>query len=180
MKTRSWLFIAGISLSAPCVSSDYYIGGGIDYLNFDDETNVDEVSVGAVYGIFGNAYNKYLSLEGRAGAGFKDETVKVSGVDFERKLKSYYGLYLKGTLPINELFKPYILIGYSGGEHKILTEYKSQTYSKTSFESSPSYGAGMSVKFEDFSVNFEYINYFNVKDAEISGFGINVIHFFNK
>lgn len=171
---KTIIIIIGLFLSTSAISSEYYFGGGVDSLFFDNEYNIEKASIGSMYAIFGNAHNKYLSLEGRAGIGIKDDEIKIVGVDIERKLKSYYGLYLKGTLPITDIFQPYILVGYSGGEHEISTMH----YTRTFFESSTSYGAGMSAKFKKLAVNLEYINYFNVKDAKISGFGISLIRFF--
>lgn len=174
MKKSRLVVILGVLLSTSAVSDEYYFGGGVEFLALCDKFASEEALISTIYGAFGNKYNDYLSLEARAGIGITDDDIQILGVDVNRKLKSYYGVYFKGTIPVSDNFIPYVLVGYSGGEHEVSID----NYSDTSFESSFSYGAGLGYRFGDFSLNFEYMSYFDLDAAEVSGFGINLIKYF--
>lgn len=182
MLTRTTVFksilaasIVSASVTATAAELDFYAGGGVAVLD------ADALSYNAVYGRFGAFFNENISAEARLGLGIGDDTA--GGIKSE--LDNYYGVYVRGGLPVTEVFYPYAILGFTKG--KVSFSYPSEEYlggtipggSGSNSESDLSYGIGADFKItETLKINAEYISYFDKDAAELAGFSVGVAYSF--
>lgn len=110
--------------------------------------------------------NPYLATEIRLGTGVDDYSHDWSSTDTTTiAQKLTYGLYVKGILPITDIFSVYGLAGYTHGTFQI-KETDTSYYSKEDISGSgASYGAGISLNAtKQLAVNFEYAHLYKDQD----------------
>jgi outer membrane immunogenic protein len=106
--TLALAFAGAVLLPVAGVHADEtYLGA--DFSLADLSTGAGDANPLALGVRFGRNFNANFGIEGRAGIGLTDDDV--GGADV--KLKHYAGLFAKGTVPFNDLFSGYAVIGYS-------------------------------------------------------------------
>lgn len=165
---KSAVILALAMASAVSHAQTTYIGGSFGMVDYS-ESGVEDASFTAVFGRLGTFFNPNFSGELRAGFGLGDDTVTVMGTDVDVELNSLYGVFLRGGIEANDVFYPYIALGYTRGEIKA----SAQGFSASESESDMSFGIGTDLTFNDgLTANIEYMNYFDKDGAEISGFSV--------
>lgn len=153
-----------------------YYGGNLSFLDYSEEGISDDASLTAVYGRLGTNFNENFSGEIRVGFGIGDDTIDVFGTDVGVELDSVFGAYVRGGIPVAENFFPYIVLGYSRGE---VTASASGFGSDSESETDTSFGLGADIDVNsNFTINVEYMNYFDKDGAEINGFSIGLANKF--
>ncbi len=151
--------IASASISAS--AAELYAGGNFAVLDSHD------VTLNAIYGRFGALFNENLSAEARIGFGVGDDTVGETKVE----LDNVYGVYVRGGIPVGEVFYPYAIVGYS----KAKATDSAYGYSESGSESDFSFGVGADFKVTDtLKINAEYLSYLDKDEAELTGFSAGV------
>lgn len=176
MLTRTTVFksilaasIVSASVTATAAELDFYAGGGVAVLD------ADALSYNAVYGRFGAFFNENISAEARLGLGIGDDST-YSG---KSELDNYYGVYVRGGLPVTEVFYPYAILGFTKGKVSYSSEILGERISGSNSESDLSYGIGADFKItETLKINAEYISYFDKDAAELAGFSVGVAYSF--
>ena len=100
--------------SAPSESGSYW-GVNIGQVNYT-ESGFPHFNPTAVLVSLGWEFNRYLAVEARVGTGISGDSKTVSGLPIDLKVKSFYGGYLRGTMPVSNAFSFYALAGYGRGE----------------------------------------------------------------
>lgn len=177
------LYIATTAAILSFVSSNLLAGsyGGISVssIDYSEEGINDDASLTAVSGKIGSMLNENFGFEIRVGTGIADDDVPVviSGlnVDVNVELKSFYGAYIKGLIPISDKIHPYVILGYTHGKVEYSASYLGLEFSDDSSESDVSFGAGFDIYLsESSSLNLEYLNWFDKDGTEISGLSIGI------
>jgi opacity protein-like surface antigen len=192
----SILMLAGISQAddtqkpfyAPSDKSVVY--GGLGYGQFNQNLNniqfagATDVALDAHTIMLqgGYKYNQYLSFEGRYWYGLSD--VKQSGGVTPGTYSGdvdAWGLYLKPTLPIEDTFKVYALLGYGSAS----VDYGNNSADTDNF----SWGFGLELDFaENFAVFADYVsiatadelNYTYTSGSSVPGIDANInVYTFN-
>ncbi len=140
---------------------------GISYSQIDFEGIDGKPAM--VAGIVGAPVGEYFAVEGRFGAGVKSvkDSTFVNGVfvTAELKVKSYYGGFVRGTLPVGDSFNLYAILGYGSGKAEATTNIG---LSGSDSESSEAYGIGAEFVFGQSKTNhlaFEWARYFEDTNA---------------
>lgn len=151
--------IASASISAS--AAELYAGGNFAVLDSN------EVTLNAIYGRFGALFNENLSAEARIGLGVGDDNV--GGVKVE--LDNFYGAYVRGGIPVGEVFYPYAIVGYTKGKISASGPFGSGSFSDSDF----SFGVGADFNVSDLlKINAEYLSYVDSDDVELTGFSVGV------
>jgi len=148
-----------------------YAGANLNFLDLDYSQNGinDDASLTAGTFRLGAQINKYLSGELRAGMGFSDDTVNISGYKVDIELDSFFGAYLRGGFPVTEKIYPYAVFGVTRG--KLTASF--QGFSESDSETDTSFGVGVDFTLIDqVTLNVEYMSWFDKDGAEIDGFSV--------
>lgn len=176
-KTAIFKSLMVLSVSAaPLMASaaDPYFGGNFALVEYSEE-GVPDASLNAIYGRFGTYFGENFSGELRLGVGLGDDTVNADGADVKLEVENFYGVYLRGGVPIGESFYPYAVIGYTKG--KLKASVYGESFSDS--ESDASFGVGADFSFTDtLKLNLEYMNYIDKDGGELSGFALGLAKLF--
>lgn len=132
--------------------SGFYLGASYTQLN----TDILDDDPGVLNGIIGWSANENFGVEARIGGGVKDGSL----LGFDVSVDSYYGVFLRGTLPVTDLFSIYAVAGYGSGELSV--------FGVSDSASSAAYGAGFELSFGDRRANslgLEWAQYFEDADG---------------
>lgn len=163
---KSALVIACMGLSSTVLADNMYYGGGLNAAKVGEKgEDSTDASLTALYGSFGARMNEYLSAEARLGFGVRGDDFDLGGTKLDVKLKNYYGAYIKAGSPLNETVFPYAIAGYTKAKIEASAFGEKASESETDF----SYGMGVDVKFDNFTVNLEYMSYINNDDGKMRG-----------
>ncbi|WP_332771761.1 porin family protein [Phenylobacterium sp.] len=80
--------------------------------------DLDDVKLGAITGRVGARFGQYLGVEGEAGFGVKDDTVRVGATNVDVELKNSFAVYGVGFLPVAPNADLYARVGYGTTEIK--------------------------------------------------------------
>ena len=139
-------------------ADETYLGADFVIADILDEANPLALGVR-----FGRNFNENFGIEGRAGIGVTEDGP--SGVDV--KLKHYAGVFAKGTVPFNDLFSGYAVLGYSTAKIGVET----LGVSASGDDNGVSFGLGGQYHIGAMSsVHFEYLRI--VEDVEAFQIGM--------
>ena len=160
-----------VSLSSPTFAESFYTGAGVHVLDIDATDN--SFTVVAASG--GYRLNDWLSFEGRLGVS-DEEKEEGDGDSLQISLLSAAYVKLSARSEVSS-FAPYLLLGYSNAE--FTAKFGDGAESQKVNFSDGSFGLGMDYMInEAFSVNGEYIRYFEKESIDLMGFGINLHYVF--
>jgi opacity protein-like surface antigen len=146
-----------------------YAGANLNFLEYSENSIDDDASLTAGTFRLGAQINQYLSGELRAGIGFNDDTVKVSGTDVDIELDYLFGAYIRGGFPVTERIYPYAVIGVTRG--KVTASVPGISTSES--ETDTSFGVGVDFTVIDqVTLNVEYMSWFDKDGTEIDGFSV--------
>ena len=114
-----------------------YAGATVSRIAYKEEGFSTAYPV-AIGGKFGKQFNPNFAIEGRIGFGVSDDEVDVGGLPVKLEIDNYYGVYLKGMLPVSTAASLYGLLGYTRAK---LTA-SAAGFSSSDSESDISFGAG--------------------------------------
>lgn len=152
------------------VMAETYVGGNIAALKVDYNYPEDADLV-AFYGRLGTEFTENFSAEVRVGTGLDDD--RVYGIDVE--LNHFYGAYVRGTIPIADMFYPYAVVGYTRAE----LEFKDFWQSAKDSGGDVSFGVGADIRLTpEVDLNLEYMNYYDKHDVTVDGFAVGFTYRF--
>lgn len=157
--------ITALLLTGPVHAEDEFDGfgyGGISYDSFDlKQGNVSSEPEGFNLRM-GYQFMKHLAVEAHVGFGAKEDQVQGTAID----VKNYYGVYLRGVLPLGEKFNLFALGGYNSVEVETLTNAVGGTESTVSDEDY-SYGVGADYEFvENIFLSVDYLRMLDSSNLE--------------
>lgn len=158
--TKAILTALALSSLSSLALANPYVGANYAMLNIDgDGVDVDLDSL-VIKG--GYQFNDWLSAEARVGFGIGDDTFRDGGASYKVKLDRLYGGYIAAGWPVNEMFYPYVIGGYTRAEVKV----SAFGVSATGKENSASIGIGANFNFgESMAFNVEFMSYFDDTEA---------------
>ena len=169
------MFSSLVSLSPASLAGESYFGGGLAAVKYAEDGIDDDASMKAIYGRLGSHFNEYISGEVRLGLGVADGTVTESSIDVDVELTSYFGAYIRGSVPVTSGFAPYVIVGFTRAE----LEASAFGYSVDANETDTSYGLGADFDVgESLKLNIEYMNYIDKDGGELDGFSIGLLKSF--
>jgi len=88
--------------------------GSVGYSNAD----LDGVNLGAINGRVGARFGQYLGVEGEAGFGVADDSVRIGATNVDIELKHSVAIYGVGFLPVAPNADLYARVGYGNSKIK--------------------------------------------------------------
>ena len=115
--------------------------GSLGYAN----ASIDDVNLGAVQGRLGARFGQYLGVEGEAAAGVKEDSVTITGIKVDLKMKHEVAIYAVGFLPVNPQLDLLARVGYGN------TKLEASALGSTAADDGDSwnYGVGGQYFFDD-------------------------------
>lgn len=149
--------------------AETYVGANVAAVEMTDDAISEEISITALYGRVGMDITEYFSAELRLGTGINEDSLNVSGTSVDVELKSFAGAYIRGGIPNTTRFFPYAILGYTYGK----LEASAFGESISDSESDVSFGVGSDFRVnETWSINLEYINYFDKDGGELEAIAL--------
>ncbi len=125
---------------------DWYFGGSLGWYGIGSGDAANDPTSLAIFGRVGAFVNENVSAEVRLGMGLGDHDVTVgvgdAAVPGSFQLDQFYGFYLRGGLPLDESFYPYLMLGVTRGHFSL--DYAEVSRSDTVF--GLSYGLGVDIE----------------------------------
>lgn len=118
----------------------FYVGGVYSIVSYDED-GFDTIKPKALALQAGWSFSKYLAAEGRLGFGAGSDDIL--GIDV--KVDNYFSALLRGTLPFNDAFAVYGVLGYTTGKLKASGYGITVSDSDSDF----SYGIGVEATFAE-------------------------------
>lgn len=153
-------------------AQEAYLGGNLALVEYSEDGIGEDASVTAGYVRFGGFLNEYLSVEARAGLGFDDDRVNVSGIPVDFELDNLLGGYLRAGYPVTDQLYPYVVGGFTRVEATVSVEgFGSETDSGNDV----SYGLGADFAVtEAVKLNAEYISFYSKDGADFDALSFGV------
>lgn len=166
----------GSSALASGYGSDYASGyGSVSYAFHELTVESEEFDLDSVYGRIGAQFNEFVSAEFRVGIGVSDDSLKGPGGELSVEIDKYFGGYVRGSMPINEVIAPYVVVGYTDVELEVDFDTFLGEGSESDSDGDISYGVGVDFMLDrNLLMNVEYLNMYDDDDVEISGFSLGI------
>ncbi len=172
MKRLTVALIAALSSPLVLAVEKPYIG--IDYQMGTYTSSTFEVKPETLRLRGGTELNQYIAVEAQAGAGVKSaQAVLGGGIKSDINVESYYSLFVRPQININNLASVYGLLGstYLDASHSATAL---QPESK-SFGKSVSYGVGADFRvYQNIRLNADYVHYLDTYSAMSLGIRIPI------
>lgn len=161
--------------SSAQVASDPYVGTALGLAKIENDELRGDAKNTTLILIAGHQFNDYFALEARMGTGLKSDTVTFNGQPMKVDTNTFMGLYGKALLPLESPITPYIVVGATRGT----TTLKVNGLKDKDSDSDLSYGIGADwAVSQSFSVNIEYMNWFDKNHTEMRGVNLGAkLHF---
>ena len=184
--------LAVLAAAPQAALAESYLGLNLTQMNYsasvtDGVFNVaTDFDIKAVSGKLGVQFHKNFSAEVRGGVGISDGdgTASVSlrdpfldgvsvSADGKASLDEFFGVYIRGGVPIGDSVYPYLIAGYA--QSKVTLNFGDFGDIASDSDADFSYGVGLDIKLsETLSGNIEYMNYYDKDGFELSGFAIGI------
>lgn len=165
-----------VASSAFAAEPGFY--AGVNYAQTDyKQSGFPTVSPTALVFKLGKELNPNLAIEGRLGIGLSDDSVGIDlgipvtvGLDID----NFYGVYLKGRLPIGTV-TPYGLIGWTKGKLTATVAGGGISVSGSDSDSGVSYGLGVDFPVgKTTAINLEYAQLLKGDGYKINGISVGL------
>ncbi len=178
MKYKISAIMAISLLSANTVAATYG-GANLAFLDYSNSGPVGDLSLTAAVGRFGVELTDNVGLEARLGVGLAGDSFDAFSLYFMRpveveiNLENLAGVYVRVGVPETNIFNPYLILGYT----KVKLEASIDgLVSDQDSDKDLSFGIGADLKVtSNFTLNLEYMNYFDKDAVEISGFALGFV-----
>ena len=170
MKRLTVALIAALSSPLVLAVEKPYLG--IDYQVGTYDISSKQVNPEAIRLRGGTELNPYLAVEAQVGAGTQSDLYVKSGVGYDIKVESFYSLFVRPQLSINDIASAYALLGgtyidVSSSSHNPLFA------SDKGFKKTFSYGIGVDFNISNnVRLNADYIQY--IDNYSALSFGIRI------
>ena len=163
------LAAAALTCGVPALAANY-VGGSIAAVNADFSIPQDADLV-ALYGRLGTEFSENFSGEVRLGTGIDDDNLGITKVE----LNHFYGAYVRGGIPVADVFFPYAVVGFTRAELERSNRFGSTKDSGTDV----SFGVGTDIRIShNVDLNVEYMSYYDKNDVSIDGFAAGITYRF--
>lgn len=171
--------------------AETYVGGNILATKIKED-HYDSYKFASFYGRLGTEFTEHFSAEIRVGTGLDNDTISgpirdeqdnTHEADLKVKLKHFYGAYVRGTIPVADVFYPYAVVGYTQAkwEEKAtwLDHGTAESGSLSTSSGDVSFGVGADIRLtSEVDLNLEYMNYYDKHDITVDGFAVGVTYRF--
>ncbi|MCK0538522.1 outer membrane beta-barrel protein [Alcanivorax quisquiliarum] len=151
-----------------------YVGLNYTRFEFESEETEREVEPDGVTLRLGMEFNQFLGLEVRGATGVSADKRRTSLGTAEFDLDRLYGGYLKVSVPVGEMVRPYVIAGYTEAKGEVrFTNSLGTIERETDTVNDESYGAGIDFNLTDtFGMNLEYMRYLDKDDYELNAISV--------
>lgn len=155
------LLSASLGVHAESIHGKRYAGVAVGFLELDDDV-AGGLDFAHFEGRLGGYANENLSFEGRLGTGVTGDEIGDTDIDMRYML----GLYTRLGMPAGEVAYPYLFAGFTRADFDFDVD--------TEAETDLSYGLGVDLGLQGFTVFVEYAQLVEFDDADLSGFSIGL------
>lgn len=135
------------------------------------ENGVPDIKPGVLRMLVGVEVHPNVAIEGMLGAGVKDDTVRLSGIDVKAKVDSSYGFFIKPKINPTSDLTLFARLGYSNTRIKA----SAMGVSVSDSGGDASYGVGLSYAFtKNAFAAVDYMSYYNKDGVKIDGFSFGL------
>lgn len=165
--------LSSANVAAQSAQLQGYLGANYTLATYEEDGASGELDLGLLVGKAGAQITPYIAAELRVGFGVADDSVPAPGGEIELELDSLVGAYVVAGIPNESPIYPYVVAGFTRGELTASYNGSLGSLSESESESDFSYGVGANFTVnEQFSLNAEYMLYFDKDGAEITGLGL--------
>ena len=171
--------------------AETYVGGNILATKIKED-DFGSYKFASFYGRLGTEFTENFSAEIRVGTGLdndtnsgfiRDEQNNIHEADFKAKLKHFYGAYVRGTIPVADVFYPYAVVGYTQAKLEEKATWLDNGTAKSGVLSTSSgdvsFGVGADIRLTpEVDLNLEYMNYYDKHDITLDGFAVGFTYRF--
>lgn len=172
MKNKFAAVLLGLAVVTGAHAQESFYAGGLLTRTTYSEDGIDETSPTAIGFNVGAKINQNFAVEGRVSTGLSDDSTQVLGViPADAKVKSLFGLYGKGILPLSDAASVYGLLGYTRAKLGI----EGSGFDDSGSESDVSYGVGAEFALTNTtSLAIEWAQLVKKDDAKLTGLTLGV------
>ncbi len=173
MKSRIFLGALALTVSTGVIAQEPgpYLGLNATHLESTEE-GVEDLTFNSIVGRVGGFFNPYVGAEFRWGYGVNGDSTETEGLNVSLELDDLYGGYIKGGVPIGDMFYPYAIVGYTEQE---VTARATGVGAASDSVDDMSYGVGIDMMVgSNVGINIEYMSLIDKDDAEVEGISIGV------
>lgn len=168
MKKSLTLFVLASLLSGPCIAQNWYVDGGISFIDFDDGT--DSISPTNLYIRGGYQFNQYFN------AGLESSvTISSDSLDYAPEVEfdvDTFTFYIRGGVPVSESVWLYGQIGRTNTE--LTAEYLGVEVSEDDNDTMFGFGAEIDVGSGNTYLSLNYSMYNNNDGVDVTGINLGV------
>ncbi len=148
------------------LGGQWFTGAHLGYAEV--ETDAGSVNPLVLHALGGYHFNRFFAVEGRIGVGLNDKETD-DGV--RTKIRSYYGLYLRGQVPLSRWVHLYAL----AGALNMSMEWGDQPLQARDSATDFSYAFGLDLlASEHFTVQIEAIRWIDKGDFDVTGVNLGI------
>lgn len=155
------LLSASLGVHAESIHGKRYAGVAVGFLELEDD-DAGGLDFTHFEGRIGGYANENLSFEGRLGTGVTGDEIDDTDIDMRYML----GLYARLGMPAGDVAYPYLFAGFTRADFDFEVD--------TDAETDLSYGLGVDLGLQGFTVFIEYAQLVEFDAADLSGFSIGL------
>jgi len=171
------LLVLGILITNTSASTDSYVGLGYSHMSYG-ESGFEDVNPSAISLKYGKELNKNFAFEVRGAIGVADDTLNVNDIKIDVDCDNMLGIYSVGKKYITKNFSLNGIIGLTRAEFTAKSSNVLAGTTVENYEVDFSYGLGAGYRFENKSLELEYIRYIHRKYFELDAINLNFSFYF--
>lgn len=149
--------------------------GGLGYSSAGADVDGVDFDLGVLYGRIGSQVDENISAEFRVGVGTSDDTIRGSGGEATLQLDKFFGAYFRGSLPLNDVVKPYVILGFTNIDVEVSYDTFLGSGSESDSDTDVSYGVGIDFQLDNqLIMNVEYMKIYDDEEWDVSGLALGV------
>ena len=171
------LSVLGILITNTYASTDNYVGLGYSHMSYG-ESGFEDVNPSTISLKYGKELNENFAFEVRGAIGVSDDTLNVNDINIKVDCNNLFGIYGVGK---KYLIKDFSLNGVIGLTRAEFTSKSTNGIVGTTVENYEvdfSYGLGASYRFDNISMELEYMKYIDRRYFDLDAINFNFLVYF--
>jgi len=167
MRKNIFILCTAIMFSSPALAEDWYVDGGLGFINFDD--GVDELSPTNIYIRGGYIINSNFNVGIEANVTISPDQVPGSPVDFSVDMGT---IYVRAGAPVSDTVRIYAQIGSTNTT--LTGEYGGWSLSTDDSDMMLGFGADIDLGSGSTYLAVNYSIYNNNEGVDVTGFNLGI------
>lgn len=171
------LLVLGILTTNTSASTDNYVGLGYSHMSYG-ESGFEDVNPSTISLKYGKELNENFAFEVRGATGVSDDTLNVNDINIKVDCNNLLGIYGVGKKYLTKEFSLNGVIGLTRAEFTSQSTNGIVGITVESSEVDFSYGLGASYRFDNISLELEYMKYIDRRYFDLDAINFNFSVYF--